>query len=173
MNIVIKISIASLIVFLNACTESNRTERNKEEQPNIDQIVETEKKHYAGAIPTRYPVLAEGHEPEAKFTVQNTQINTFQAANSYNGSGFAYVYQRRSGEGAAHYYKLIQEFQDIGFNSAFPDRQILAEHWIEITENEWIETYDNYQKTGKLKDLYPQAFQDSLLYQKRLAFLNR
>ena len=173
MRIINQIPVLLLSIFLYACTDSNSSEHPEVAAQSTDQPALTEQKNHAGTIPTRYPVLAEGNQPESKFTVQNTHINSFEASNTYNGYGFAYIYQQRSGEGEAHYYKLIQEFQEVGFNSSFPDRKILAEHWFEITENEWLETQASYQETSKITDLYPQAFANSSLYQKRLAFLNR
>lgn len=108
-------------------------------------------------------------DPNAKFTASQTSINSFESSNTYNNYGFAYRYERRSGDGHEHFYKSIQEFTK---NDVTNLRNLLAETWVEITQQEWLETKQHYDQTRELVDLNPKLLQSTPIYQKLLQFLN-
>lgn len=108
-------------------------------------------------------------DPNAKFTASQTSINSFESSNTYNNYGFAYRYERRSGDGQEHFYKSIQEFTK---NDLTNQRNLLAETWVEITQQEWLETKQHYDQTRELVDLNPKILQSTPLYQKLLQFLD-
>ncbi|MCU4304788.1 hypothetical protein KTH06_02930 [Acinetobacter ursingii] len=110
-----------------------------------------------------------GDDPNAKFTASQTSINSFESSNTYNNYGFAYRYERRSGDGQEHFYKSIQEFTK---NDVTNQRNLLAETWVEISQQEWLETKQHYDQTRELVDLNPKLLQSTPLYQKLLQFLD-
>ncbi|WP_343682860.1 hypothetical protein [Acinetobacter baylyi] len=110
-----------------------------------------------------------GNDPNAKFTASQTSINSFESSNTYNNYGFAYRYERRSGDGQEHFYKSIQEFTK---NDLTNQRNLLAETWVEITQQEWLATKQHYDQTRELVDLNPKLLQSTPLYQKLLQFLD-
>ncbi|MCH2003902.1 hypothetical protein [Acinetobacter ursingii] len=110
-----------------------------------------------------------GDDPNAKFTASQTSINSFESSNTYNDYGFAYHYERRSGDGQEHFYKSIQEFTK---NDLTNQRNLLAETWVEITQQEWLETKQHYDQTRELVDLNPKILQSTPIYQKLLQFLD-
>lgn len=110
-----------------------------------------------------------GDDPNAKFTASQTSINSFESSNTYNNYGFAYRYERRSGDGQEHFYKSIQEFTK---NDLTNQRNLLAETWVEITQQEWLATKEHYDQTRELVDLNPKLLQSTPLYQKLLQFLD-
>ena len=110
-----------------------------------------------------------GNDPNAKFTASQTSINSFESSHTYNNYGFAYRYERRSGDGQEHFYKSIQEFTK---NDLTNQRNLLAETWVEISKEEWLKTKQHYDQTRELVDLNPKLLQSTPLYQKLLQFLD-
>lgn len=110
-----------------------------------------------------------GDDPNAKFTASQTTINSFESSNTFNNYGFAYHYEIRSGDGQEHFYKSIQEFTK---NDLTDQRNLLAENWVEITKQEWLETKQHYDQTGEILDLNPRLLKSTPLYQKLIQFLN-
>lgn len=110
-----------------------------------------------------------GDDPNAKFTASQTSINSFESSNTYNNYGFAYRYERRSGDGQEHFYKSIQEFTE---NDLTNQRNLLAETWVEITQQEWLETKQHYDQTRELVDLNPKLLQATPIYQKLIQFID-
>lgn len=111
-----------------------------------------------------------GHDPDQKFQASHTTINSFQSSNTYNNYGFAYVYERRSGDGQVHYYKSIQEIVIDTFSN---QKNILAETWVEISQDEWLQSEQHYKQHGELTDLEPEILQATGIYQKRQQFLQQ
>lgn len=74
------------------------------------------------------------NDPNAKFTAQQTSVNSFESSNTYNNYGFAYRYESRNGDGKEYFYKSIQEFVS---NDVTNQRNILAESWVEIPKEEY------------------------------------
>lgn len=111
-----------------------------------------------------------GDDPNAKFTASQTSINLFESSNTYNNYGFAYRYERRSGDGQEHFYKSIQEFTK---NDLTNHRNLLSETWIEITQQEWLETKQHYDQTRELVDLNPKLLQATPIYQKMIKFIDQ
>lgn len=114
------------------------------------------------------PTINMGHDPDEKFKATHTTINSFQRSNTYNNYGFAYVYERRSGDGQVHYYKSIQEFVLDNFTN---HKNILAETWVEISDTEWQQSEQHYKQSGELIDLEPEILQATGIYLKRQQFL--
>lgn len=129
-----------------------------------------EEENNASSAPvTKDEKVIMGNDPNAKFTASQTSINSFESSNTYNNYGFAYRYERRSGDGQAHFYKSIQEFTK---NDVTNQRNLLAETWVEITQQEWLATKQHYDQTRELVDLNPKLLQSTPLYQKLLQFLD-
>lgn len=110
-----------------------------------------------------------GDDPNAKFTASQTSINSFESSNTFNNYGFAYRYEHRSGDGQEHFYKSIQEFTK---NDVTSQRNLLAETWVEITQQEWLETKEHYDQTRELVDLNPKILQSTPIYQKLIQFID-
>lgn len=110
-----------------------------------------------------------GDDPNAKFTASQTSINSFESSNTYNNYGFAYRYERRSGDGQEYFYKSIQEFTK---NDLTNQRNLLAETWVEITQQEWLETKQHYEQTRELVDLNPKLLHATPIYQKLIQFID-
>lgn len=108
------------------------------------------------------------NDPNAKFTAQHTNINSFETSNTFNNYGFAYRYESRSGDAKEHFYKSIQEFTA---NDITNQRNILAETWVEISKQEYLQTKQHYDQTRELSDLSPKILQSTPIYQKFLQFL--
>ena len=109
-------------------------------------------------------------DPNEKFTAQQTTINSFENSNTFNNYGFSYHYESRSGNGKTYFYKSIQEFSDNDFTN---QRNILAETWVEIEKEEYLQTQQHYDQTGKIVDLHPEILQATPIYQKFLQFLEQ
>lgn len=108
------------------------------------------------------------NDPNTKFTAQHTSINSFETSNTFNNYGFAYRYESRSGDAKEHFYKSIQEFMA---NDITNQRDILAETWVEISKQEYLQTKQHYDQTRELSDLNPKILQSTPIYQKFLQFL--
>lgn len=129
-----------------------------------------EEENNASSVPvTKDDKVIMGNDPNAKFTASQTSINSFESSNTYNNYGFAYRYEHRSGDGQEHFYKSIQEFTK---NDLTNQRNLLAETWVEITQQEWLATKQHYDQTRELVDLNPKLLQSTPLYQKLLQFLD-
>lgn len=111
-----------------------------------------------------------GNDPNTKFTAPHTTINSFEHSNTHNNYGFAYVYERRSGDGQTHFYKSIQEFNQNNFSN---QRNVLTETWVEISEQEWLKTKQHYEQTGELVDLTPKILQSTAIFVKYQQFLQQ
>ncbi|WP_122902253.1 hypothetical protein [Acinetobacter sp. B51(2017)] len=108
------------------------------------------------------------NDPNAKFTAQQTSVNSFESSNTYNNYGFAYRYESRSGDGKEYFYKSIQEFVN---NDVTNQRNILAESWVEIPQEEYAQTKQHYDQTREIIDLHPEILQSTPIYKKFLQFL--
>lgn len=108
------------------------------------------------------------NDPNAKFIAQQTTLNSFESSNTYNNYGFAYRYESRSGDGEEHFYKSIQEFTN---NDITNQRNILAETWVEVSKEEYLQTEQHYDQTGELVDLQPKILQSTPIYQKFVQFV--
>ncbi len=108
------------------------------------------------------------NDPNAKFTAQQTSVNSFESSNTYNNYGFAYRYESRSGDGEEYFYKSIQEFVS---NDVTNQRNILAESWVEIPKEEYAQTKQHYDQTREIIDLHPEILQSTPIYKKFLQFL--
>ncbi len=128
-----------------------------------------EEKNASSAPVAKNDRVIMGDDPNAKFTASQTSINSFESSNTYNNYGFAYRYERRSGDGQEHFYKSIQEFTR---NDLTNQRNLLAETWIEITQQEWLETKQHYDQTRELVDLNPKLLQSTPIYQKLIQFID-
>ena len=108
------------------------------------------------------------NDPNAKFIAQQTSINSFESSHTYNNYGFAYRYESRSGDGKEYFYKSIQEFVN---NDVTNQRNILAESWVEIPLDEYVQTKQHYDQTREIIDLHPEILQSTPIYKKFLQFL--
>lgn len=108
------------------------------------------------------------NDPNAKFIAQQTTLNSFESSHIFNNYGFAYRYESRSGDGEEHFYKSIQEFTN---NDITNQRDILAETWVEISKEEYLQTKQHYDQTRNLNDLHPEILESTQIYQKFLQFL--
>lgn len=108
------------------------------------------------------------NDPNAKFTAKQTSVNSFESSNTYNNYGFAYRYESRSGDGEEYFYKSIQEFVN---NDVTNQRNILAESWVEIPQEEYAQTKQHYDQTREIIDLHPEILQSTPIYKKFLQFL--
>lgn len=108
------------------------------------------------------------NDPNAKFTAQQTSVNSFESSNTYNNYGFAYRYESRSGDGKEYFYKSIQEFVN---NDVTNQRNILAESWVEIPKEEYAQTKQHYDQTREIIDLHPEILQSTPIYKQFLQFL--
>ncbi|MFW1744480.1 hypothetical protein [Acinetobacter johnsonii] len=124
--------------------------------------------HAAGDSSSSHSKTRVNNDPNAKFTAQETSVNSFESSNTYNNYGFAYRYESRSGDGKEYFYKSIQEFES---NELTNQRNILAESWIEIPEEEYAQTKQHYDQTREIIDLHPEILQSTLIYKKFLQFL--
>ncbi|WP_168396100.1 hypothetical protein [Acinetobacter indicus] len=122
----------------------------------------------AGDNSSSYNKSSVNNDPNAKFTVQQTSVNSFESSNTYNNYGFAYRYESRSGDGKEYFYKSIQEFTN---NDITNQRNILAESWVEIPKEEYAQTKQHYDQTREIIDLHPEILQSTPIYQKFLQFL--
>lgn len=51
-------------------------------------------------------------------------------------------------------------------------KESIGKTWVEITQQEWLETKQHYDQTRELVDLNPKILQSTPLYQKLLQFLD-
>lgn len=122
----------------------------------------------AGDNSSSHSKTSVNNDPNAKFAAKQTSVNSFESSNTYNNYGFAYRYESRSGDGKEYFYKSIQEFVS---NELTNQRNILAESWVEIPEEEYAQTKQHYDQTREIIDLHPEILQSTLIYKKFLQFL--